>query len=276
MDVLAVVRALKRHWRLTIPIVVLVAMAGMYVVFFSSSSYEATSTYVLFSPPAAPTPEEIRADPALELVHSDNPYARMDQPVVIDILTKRVNSDAVRNRLVAAGADRRYEVTTGGLYGMIASPTADIKSTASSPQGAIKTVKQVGAEFQQNLVRLQTAQGTDPKYMVRAEPVDPPTSATAVVSSRVRSLVAILGLGALLLFVAVSIGEAFDNMRRERTAQRSNFVLPYAVDRSDKREGHELAAPPSSGVSASRRVPVLGNGAKAPASTNGGSNLLRR
>jgi hypothetical protein len=275
MDVLAVIRALKRHWRLTVPIAVLTIAACGYVVLFSSSTYEAASSYVLLPPPQAPTRDEIVANPALGLLHTDNPYARMDQPVLADVLTKQVNSDAARTRLIARGADPSYQVTAGGLYGTIASPTADISATAASPQEAIRTVKMVGKEMEERLITMQDIQGTDRKYMVTAELVDAPTSAHEQTSSRMRSGIAILGLGALLLFLAVSIGEAFENMKRERMARRSKFVLPYAVDpkKQSGRAAKRDLVPAGNGAPPETRggVPLLGNGSSAPASTNGGT-----
>jgi hypothetical protein len=272
MDVLAIVRALKRHWRLTVPIAVLVAFVGGYVAFFTPASYEATASYVLFTPPAPPTPEEIAANPALGLVHADNAYARMDPAVVVDLVAKRVNNDATRSRLLAAGADGGYEVNAGGVFG-VSSPTVDITGTGDSAARAITTAKLVGAEFERNLHELQVAQGTDENYMVKAVDIDPPTSATQKVSSRLRAVVAVLGLGALLLFVAVSIGEAFENMKKERTARRSKFVLPYTLDREEhagrngKRGGVEQPTPVSA------PSVVLPNGSASPAppasSTNG-------
>jgi hypothetical protein len=268
MDVLAVIRALKRHWRLTVPIALLTILACGYVAFFSTSTYEAASSYVLLPPPEAPTPDQIKDNPLLGLVHTDNPYARMDQPVLADVLTKQVNSDAARTHLVAEGADPSYEVSAGGLYGTIASPTADLTATADTPEQAINTVKMVGAELQKRLIAMQAAQGTDKKYMVTAELVDAPTSAHEQTSSRVRSAVAILGLGALLLFLAVSIGEAFDNMKRERIARRSKFVLPYAVDQSGRSKPDPV---PSTVGGANGGVPLLGHGGSVP-SSNGGNH----
>jgi hypothetical protein len=229
MDLLAITRALKRHWRWTVPIAIVVAVAAAYVALTTPTTYQATASYVLFSPPAAPTPDDIAANPLLGLVHANNPYARMDQSVVVGITAKRVNTDPTRSKLVAAGADPGYKVTTGGLYGAT-SPTADVKGTGDTPATAIETAKIVGAEFQRNLHELQVAQGVDDTYMVRAEQVDAPLTATAKVSSRLRAIVAVLALGALLLFVVVSIGEAVDNHRRERAERRSQFLLPPAVD----------------------------------------------
>ena len=66
--------------------------------------------------------------------------------------------------------------------------------------------------------------------MARGVEVDPPTSAPQKVSSRLRSMLAVLALGAVALFVTVSIGEAFENVQRERAARRSQFAPPDSAD----------------------------------------------
>jgi hypothetical protein len=277
MDVLAIVRSLRRHWRWTVPIVLITFVVAGYVYFATPPSYEATASYVLFPAPTAPTPDDIKANPSLGLVHADNPYARMDQAVVVDILAKRVNDDTNRQRLEARGADSGYKVVTGGLYG-ISSPTADIKGTGDSAARAIATAQIVGKDFADNLHQIQAAQGTDDQYMVKAVEVDAPTSATQKSSSRLRSMLAVLGLGALVLFVMISIAEAFDSVKRERSERRSQFVLPATLDRADsaaraksplKTPGEPLE-PAENGV-----VSVPGNGGAAP-SANGGGNATAR
>lgn len=229
MDVLGIVRALKRHWRWTVPIAVLVIVVAGYVYVSTPTSYEATASYVLFPPPAAPTPDEIKENPLLGFVKAENPYTRMDQAVVAELVAKRVTNETNRKHLVAEGADPGYDVVTGGLYG-ISSPTADMQGTGATPEEAIATARLVGKDFTENLHGLQQAQGTDDAYMVRAVEVDPPTSASQKVSSRLRSMLAVLALGAVVLFVVVSIGEAFENVRRERVARRSQFVLPDSAE----------------------------------------------
>jgi hypothetical protein len=232
MDVLAIVRALRRHGRWTVPVVFIAVVVAAYAFFATPVSYEATSSYVLFPAPAAPTADEIKDNPALGLVKADNPYARMDQAVVVNILAKLVNYDTNRKRLEAEGADSGYQVLTTGPYG-VASPTTDIQGTGGSAAEAIATAKIVSKDFTESLYRIQAAQGTDAQYMVRAVEVDPPTSATRKTSSRLRSMLAVLGLGAVLLFVMISIAQAFESVKRERAERRSKFVLPVMLGRPE-------------------------------------------
>ena len=82
MDLLAMFRAVLRNRLFTIPVILLMLVGGVWVYFFSSPTYEATSGYVVFEPPDAPTASEIAQDPALAEVHADNPYARVDPSVV--------------------------------------------------------------------------------------------------------------------------------------------------------------------------------------------------
>jgi hypothetical protein len=228
MDLLTIGRTMARHKWLTIPIVCLTAAAVVFILAFTPSRYEATSSYVLFTPPAGPSADDIKANPLLGLVHVDNPYARMDPAVVVNLVAQRVNGDSIRTRLAAQGADDRYEVTTGGLYGL-ASPTADVRGVGDDPASAIKTARIVGAEFASQLHAMQAVEQTDDEYMVKASAVQQADSAEQKVSSRLRSIFGVLALGALLLFAAISIGEAVDKMRRERKASPSFFVPDSAL-----------------------------------------------
>jgi hypothetical protein len=231
MDLLAILRSLRRHAWVTVSVAGLVVAGLVYVTFFVAPTYEATSSYVLFSPPGAPTPDDIARDPLLALVHSDNPYGRMEPAVVVDLVAQRVNQGQVRRQLIALGADDRYDVTNGGLYG-VAGPTAEIKGVGDSPRAALRTTKLVGAAYVRELQALQAVQGTDDAYMVKAVQVDAADHATEKTSSRLRALLGVTALGLVVLFVAISVAEAIDSAKREQAARRSQFMVPRGFERN--------------------------------------------
>jgi hypothetical protein len=239
MNVLRAARMLWRYKFFTVPIILLTLAAVGYVALLTPGLYEAESSYVLFSPPAPPTKDDIAADPALAKVHADNPYARFDPSVVSGIIADRVNSDRVRTRLVAAGADDGYTVTTSGQYGN-ASPTAQIQAQGSTPAGALRTVQMVGKAYRDELRTVQAAQGVDGDYMITATEVGEPDGAHARVSNRLRSMLAILGAGALLLFLSVSIAEAVQALRHEAsTKSPSPLVVVPGIVWSDRNEARD-------------------------------------
>jgi hypothetical protein len=245
MDLLAMYRAVVRNRLFTIPVILLILVGGVWVYFLSSPTYEATSSYVLFAPPAAPTASDIAQDPALAKVHADNPYARVDPSVVVSIIVKRAGSDRARQALIAAGADPRYQIVSGGAYGA-ASPTVDITGVGSTAASAVKTTELVGDRLQQELHDIQSVQSVDDRYMVKAVQTESVQGAQLKVSSRLRSLLAVLGVGLLLLFVAVSIGEAIRNLRAEPSEEHSPFVLPNSASLGKR-------VPPSNGRNGRRR-----------------------
>jgi hypothetical protein len=60
----------------------------------------------------------------------------------------------------------------------------------------------------------------DPRYEIKTHQVNGPDEATLKASGQLRVLVGVLALGAILLFVVVSVGDALTTLRRER-AQRA-------------------------------------------------------
>ena len=215
MDLLAMFRAVLRNRRFTIPVILLMLVGGVWVFFFSSPTYEATSGYVVFEPPVAPTASEIARDPALAEVHADNPYARVEPSVVAGIIVKRASNPRARAALTAEGADPRYKVVSGGAYG-VASPAVDITGVGSTAASAVKTADLVGDRLEKEVNDIQSAQLVDDRYRVKAVQTEAVQGAQLKESSRLRSLLGVLGAGLVLLFVAVSIGEAIRSLRKER------------------------------------------------------------
>jgi hypothetical protein len=240
MDLLAMFRAVLRNRLLTIPVILLTLVGGVWVYFFSSPTYEATSSYIVFEPPAAPTASEIAEDPALAKVNADNPYARVDPSVVAGIIVKRAGSPRARAALTAEGADQRYKIALGGAYG-VASPTVDVTGVGSTAASAVKTADLVGDRLDKEVNDIQST--VDDRYRVKAVQTEAVQGAQLKESSRLRSLLGLLGAGLVLLFVAVSIGEAVRGLRKERSStvqrrtapdQLSPFMRPNPTSRGDR------------------------------------------
>ncbi len=215
MDLLSIWRTVWRHRLALLPVVLLTVAGSVYVTFFVPSLYEATASYVLVNPPAPPTEAEIREDPSLAEVDTDNPFLRFDSSVVINIVSRRVSTDETRELLRDEGADIRYEVAPSARYGF-ASPIIDIRGVGDSPDEAIVTAEIAGRAVNDELLALQEAQGVNPTYMITTLPVEVPLDARERVSSRLRSLIAVVGLGGVLLFTVISVLQALDKRRAER------------------------------------------------------------
>jgi hypothetical protein len=205
---LLIARKLWRYKLVTGPIVVLTLLASAYVLVVKKPLYEATSSYLLISPPAPPTPEQIARDPALGRIRTDNPYTRFGDPgVVIDVLSRSMNSESARESLVKAGADSRYMVGSGAQFGS-STPIVQITGTGSSPDGARRTAEVVGHALIGELNRMQRAQGVDSDYRITTLPVESPDTAQLQASGQLRMLVGVLAAGAIVLFIAVSFLDA--------------------------------------------------------------------
>ena len=214
MDLLSIARKIWRYKLLTLPLILLTFCGAVYAVAFKDPVYEAKSSYLLLNPPA-PTPEEIAQDRSIGQ-SADNPYTRFaDQSVVVQVLTSRLSSEDARRKLTDAGADSRYTVApTAGLG--YTTPIVEITGVGPSPQTAIRTADVVGTALMRELNRMQEGQGVDPQYAIRTQQVAAPTHAELRASGQARMLVAVLVIGAVLMFLVVSVADAVTSLRLER------------------------------------------------------------
>jgi hypothetical protein len=204
MDLLSIMQTIWRHRIATIPVIALTVLGCFYVVAVKAPVYEATASYILFDPPAPPTPEEIAADPALGRIKTDNPYTRFgEQSVVVDVLSRTMSADAARQALIRKGADSRYIVQGSASFGM-SSPIIQITGVGSSSKAALDTATIVSNAVKSELDRMQAAYGTDARYRIKPLQIDFPDRAQLRASGKIRMLVGVLALGGILIFLVVS------------------------------------------------------------------------
>jgi hypothetical protein len=212
MDLLSIAKIILKHKLLVVPVMALTLIGVVYIAAFSKPLYETTADYVFVPPPAAPTAAQIAQDPNLANLNTANVFSRFnDQSIIADAIVSRMSSASTQQSLVNAGADARYTVAPISLYGS-PEPMVEVLGTGSTAAEALKTSSVVSTALQRSLYSLQRAQGTVPTYMFTALQVasSPPV---IKVSSMLRSIVAILGVGVVLLFVLVSVGDAIDKKR---------------------------------------------------------------
>lgn len=226
MDLLSIARILLKHKLLVVPVIVLTLLGVVYVAAFSKPLYEMTLDYAFVPPPGPPSAAQIAEDPALANVNSNNVFSRFeDQSIIADSIVSRMSSSTTQQTLVDHGADKRFTVLPVTLYNS-PEPMVEVTGTGSTPAEALKTGNLVSTALERSLYTLQRAQGTDPTYMFSALQVasSPPQMK---VSGKLRSIVAVLGVGAVLVFVAASVGDAIDKKRAE---VRSNAEPTVAVN----------------------------------------------
>jgi hypothetical protein len=194
MHLRLIARKIWRHKLITVPVILLMLAGAAYVIAVKQPLYEASSTYVMVSPPAAPTAEQIARDPDLGKVKADNPYTRFaDQSVVIEVLKARMSTGSVRTGLVRAGADPRYRLRSVTEFG-VSVPIIQVKALASTPEGAMRSAELVGHAVVGELDRMQKANGVDHAYRITAVQVEVPDGARRKASGPLRILVGVLGL----------------------------------------------------------------------------------
>jgi capsular polysaccharide biosynthesis protein len=229
MDLLSIVRKIWRYKLVTLPVLLLTLCGAIYVVAVKEPVYEASSSFILINPPAPPTAEDIARDPALGRINSDNPYTRFsDQSAVVEVLTSSLASQSAQRALEKAGADPRYTVAPTSEFGY-SSPIVQITAQGWSPEVAVRSARLVSDAVTRQLRQMQQSEGVDPKYRIRAQQLDTPDSAQLRASGQLRMLVAVLALGAVLLFVAVSVADALTTLRTERLG-RPSPARPAAHD----------------------------------------------
>jgi hypothetical protein len=221
MDLLSIVRKIWRYKLVTLPVLLLTLCGAIYVAAVKDPVYEASSSFVLINPPAPPTAEDIARDPALGRIDSDNPYTRFsDQSVVVEVLASSITSPSAMRTLEKAGADPRYTVAPASEFGY-SSPLVQITAQGWTPEAAMRSAKLVTDAVTRELERMQQAEGVNPEYRIRARQLDAPDSAELRASGQLRMLVAVLALGAVLLFVVVSAADALAALRAERGRRSS-------------------------------------------------------
>jgi hypothetical protein len=219
MSLFLIISKIWRYKLVTLPIFALVFLGMYYVVAVKAPTYETTASYILVNPPPAPTEQDVAQHPALAHVHADNPYTRFSDggSVLVQVLSSRMSSPDTRTMLWKEGADPAYTVAPSVAFGFSV-PLLEITGTGVTPQGAIKTANIVGKAVTEELSRMQT--GVDKTYQVSAQPVVGAQFAQMKASGKLRSLVAVIVLGTILLFMAISVLDAVGALRSEWKRKR--------------------------------------------------------
>ncbi len=220
MTLLLIVRKIWRYKFATLPILILVLAAAFFEVAVKPDMYEASSTYILVTPPAPPTPDEIAKDPKLGK-GIDNPYTRYsDQSIVVQVLASRLNGDDAHAALAKQGADSNYTVQPSSEFGMSA-PIVSITGTGTSPESAIKTADVVGLALTRQLADMQKVHGVAPRYRITTQEIVAAHDARLKASGKLRAGVAVIALGTVMLFIVVSLLDGLVAFRRELAVTRA-------------------------------------------------------
>lgn len=215
MDMVSIIRLIWRHKIAVIPVILLTLMGLFYVFVVKPPVYQASATVLLVNPPGEPTTAQISANPQLKNINANNPYVNYNNlNVVADVVMSLVTAEPGQQALVRAGADPRYQVALSSAFGT--PPIIQVTGVASSGEEAIRSAALVASAIRTNLHQMQAKQDVNSYYMITSEEIVQPTQAHMAVSGKIRTLIAVLGLSALLLLVAVSMSEAIEKRRKQK------------------------------------------------------------
>jgi Chain length determinant protein len=223
MDLFSIIGKVWRHKLATIPVLVLTALGAFYTLAIKAPVYQANAEILLTNPPPPPTAEQIARHPALGNINANNTfvtYGNLD--VAADAVIGVVTAES--DRLAAQGVDPRYQLTLSPDVGF--PPVIQITGIGRTAQAAIHSASLVSQAARQSLYQLQARQGVNRYYMIKSVQLYPSAKAQVSASGKLRSLIAVIGLGAIMLFVVISVSEA---MAKRRTAKMEP-ELPLRVE----------------------------------------------
>jgi hypothetical protein len=229
MELLALFRTIARHKIAVTPVLVLMMLGMVYTFKVRPPTYKSDAELILVSPPAAPSAAQIQAHPKLAKVNASNPYLAMgDLTLVGDAVMDLVTAPGSQAQLAAQGAGSKYQVAMSSDTGF--PPILDITGVGQNAAAAILSAKVVTAAASRDLIQMQLADGVNPKYMIKASELLQPTTAQNDVASKLRLLIAVLGAGAVLLFLVVSAAEAFGKRHQAQLGGSLFEPLPVRQD----------------------------------------------
>lgn len=275
MDLIAMAETVRRYKFATLPVIVLTLVLGLYVMFLSAPVYETSGSYILVSPPAPPTQQQIADDPALAKINANNPLAAYGNLQVVGLmLSKEMSTKSIQDRLLREGVDPRSTVVNDTITSN--APLVDVTGVGSSPALAAQSGMLEGQALVKLLNDIQTHMGVSPAYQVTAYPLVVPDQATLKNSGKLRDLIVLIVAGVILLFVAVSVAKAREERKRERSGGGASWrgsdappvAPPDQADLVGTANGHRNYAPRLSSLR-SRSSP---NSKSGPASTTTARN----
>jgi capsular polysaccharide biosynthesis protein len=221
MDLLSLTKALWRHKLAAIPVIVLIALAAVYVLKIEPPVYQASSSILLTNPPPTATKAQIAADPTLRRADPFNTFSNYGNlSIVAQAVIDNVTSKSSVSALAELGVDKRYQVTLSiATDEPTAPPIIDITSFGTTTQQAIKGDNLLTKAISANLYQLQNSAGINPFYMIKAVEIVEPYQPQLSISGKLRSLTAVLGLGVILFLLVVSVADAQAKRRTARPGE---------------------------------------------------------
>ena len=202
MDLVAIGQTVRRHKFAALPVIILTVVLAAYVMVLSKPDYTAVGVYAVVNPPAAPTQAQIAHDPALGKVNANSPLVAYGSLSVVGyMITESVNAHV----MAAAGINPASTVTNDLA---VNAPVVTVTGAGVTAAEAVHSAVLLGQVLTNKLNSIQAGLGVSRAYRVTLVPLQAPDHASLKLSSKLRDLIGVLALGAVLLWVSVSIAVA--------------------------------------------------------------------
>jgi Capsular polysaccharide biosynthesis protein len=217
MDPLTILRTLWHHKWVALPFVVLTLMAGAYVYYFAPRTYDASVSYALTAPDL-PTEHELETNTALATTNANNPYLRSaDSSLLSQVVIAKMSDPLLVESLKERGLGTDFKIAPVASLGL---GLVDVTVTADSEATAVTTAQVLGEQFTKTIQSVQKVNGADNSYLYEPILVRGPGPAQEQFSSRLRSLIMVGIVGAIVIFGAVSVAQSV-TVNRKRWAEQA-------------------------------------------------------
>ena len=215
MDLLSIAQSLWRRKLIAIPILLLTGILAIYVVKVKPPTYKSTGSVLSRTRPEGPTPAQVAAHPSLKAASSYNTFVDYgDLTVIANTVMDLVGSATSQPALAQAGVIPGYSLGLSSDYGN--PPIIDITGVGQFSHGRDHEC-QCACRYrgEGDLYLVQQSEGINPFYMVknRWRMCDLLLRQKSS-SGALRSLIAILAVGVILLFLVISVADALEKRRK--------------------------------------------------------------
>jgi hypothetical protein len=185
--------------------------------------YRSTGTVTFLPPPTVD-----KDAPADVLQASNNPYARYgDLSIVVDIIRRIMIGEANRTALLGRGLKGTYTVAANLDFNR--SPIVEVVAESPTAEAAKADALLVMGDVNQQLVKLQDKEGTDPKYQITMAVLVTPSRSTRLLTGTIRRAITVVALVGFLILVGAVLADIPSRKRRAQEAaeeQRSAPAIP--------------------------------------------------
>ncbi len=212
MDLYSSLRVVQKRWRIAVPLLVLTLIGVAVAVSQSSSSKQASGEVVLLAAPTPPGPTNDNPNPPI----ANNPYALMELPDVVDVVSQSVSSEATARDLQRQGLSGTY--TIAGNKDFQRGPIMTIEVTSPTESSALASYRLVVDEAASTLDRLQDEVQANPAFRVKMQRLTAPAVASASALVKLRAALIALLIGLFVTLAAVFAVESIQKGQARRRA----------------------------------------------------------